>query len=86
VTSGNDERPTAPACDACPLGFLADVLRDAQPEATLHLLAATSELLLALETVVRAAEQRLERQATDAGEAGQADDGKPSRIRHIDIA
>ena len=71
---------TAPACDACPVGFLADVFRDAQPEATVHLLAATRELLLAFETVVRAAEQRLERQAGEATGPGQP------RVRRIDIA
>ena len=72
---------TERACDACPVGFLADVFRDAQPEAAVHLLAATRELLLAFETVVRAAEERLERQANEA-----TTDTKQPRVRRIDVA
>lgn len=82
----DDEETGPPACGACPVGFLADVLRDAQPEATVHLLAATRELLLAFETVVRAAEERLQAQAGDATDADAATDAKPPRVRRIDIA
>lgn len=80
MTPDGDEETSTPACAACPVGFLTEVLRDAQPEATVHLLAATRELLLAFETVVRVAEQRLERQAEGAT------DVKQPRVRRIDIA
>jgi hypothetical protein len=80
VTPDGGDESSTPACAACPVGFLAEVLRDAQPEATVHLLAATRELLLAFETVVRAAEQRLEQQADGAT------DVKQRRVRRIDIA
>jgi hypothetical protein len=83
VTSRDDEETGPPACGECPVGFLADVLRDAQPEATVHLLAATRELLLAFEAVVRTAEERLQAQA---GDADAATDAKPPRVRRIDIA
>jgi hypothetical protein len=80
--TAHDDEPRTPACDACPLGFLAGVVRDAQPEATVHLLAATRELLLALETVVRAAEQQLDQRTEPAGTAPEAQ----PRVRRIDIA
>jgi hypothetical protein len=66
------------------VGVLRDLSREAQPEVTLHLLAAARELLLAMETVVRAAEQTVQRNASQsaAGETPSA----PTRVRRIDIA
>jgi hypothetical protein len=66
------------------VGFLRDLSREAQPEVTLHLLAAARELLLAMETVVRAAEQTVQRNASQPAE-GVTPSG-PTRVRRIDIA
>ena len=55
-----EERVPPADCTSCPVGFLRDLSREAQPEVTLHLLAAARELLLAMETVVRAADGRME--------------------------
>lgn len=80
-TEGEEQFPTA-ACTSCPVGFLRDLSREAQPEVTLHLLAAARELILAMETVVRAAEQTVQRNAGQSGASPTA----PPRVRHIDIA
>ena len=79
-TEAEEQFPTA-ACTSCPVGFLRDLSREAQPEVTLHLLAAARELILAMETVVRAAEQTVQRN----GQSG-ASPTAPPRVRHIDIA
>lgn len=76
-------------CGLCPLGFLREVSREAQPEMTLHLLAAARELLLAMETVVRAAEQTVQRtagQSPDATPPRAASPEPHARVRRIDIA
>jgi hypothetical protein len=79
-----DDEPSGGAeCGSCPLGFLRDLSREAQPEATLHLLAAARELLLAMETVVRAAEVTVQR---NAGQPAERDTSPaPPRVRRIDI-
>jgi hypothetical protein len=78
-----DEETSAPAnCAECPVGFLRDVLSEAHPEATLHLVAAARELVLAFETMLRATEQTLQRETE--GTAGRPE--RPARVRHIDIA
>ena len=89
-----DPSPESPAgaaadCGMCPLGFLRDVSREAQPEVTLHLLAAARELLLAMETVVRAAEQTVQHNAgesPDATSARASGSAPQARVRRIDIA
>jgi hypothetical protein len=79
--AGYDEERSAD-CAGCPVGFLRDVVRDAQPEAALHLVTAARELLLAFETVLRATEQSLQREA----EGNVARRERPARVRRIDIA
>jgi hypothetical protein len=77
------------SCAGCPGAFVRDVLRDAGPEATLHLVTATRELLLAFETVLRAAEQSLQRESAAAAattDAERAPRRPNERVRHIDIA
>jgi hypothetical protein len=69
-------------CADCPVGFLRDVMREAHPEATLHIVAAARELVLAFETMLRATEQTLQRDA----EGAPARPERPARVRHIDIA
>ena len=82
-----EERVPPADCTSCPVGFLRDLSREAQPEVTLHLLAAARELLLAMETVVRAAESTVQRNAdrSDPGGAGSAP-STTARVRRIDIA
>jgi hypothetical protein len=85
--AGPEERVPTADCTSCPVGFLRDLSREAQPEVTLHLLAAARELLLAMETVVRAAESTVQRNAdrSDPGAAGSAP-SPAARVRRIDIA
>ena len=51
-----DQEEVSPVadCAACPVAFLRDVMREAHPEATLHLVAAARDLVLAFETMLRA--------------------------------
>ncbi|MCZ7526232.1 MAG: hypothetical protein M5U14_07560 [Acidimicrobiia bacterium] len=60
--AAGDLAAAAAACTACPVGVILATLRDAQPEATEHLLAAAHELVLAVKTVVGAADRVLEQQ------------------------
>jgi hypothetical protein len=85
--AGPEEGVPTADCTSCPVGFLRDLSREAQPEVTLHLLAAARELLLAMETVVRAAESTVQRNAdrSDPGAAGSAP-ATAARVRRIDIA
>ncbi len=82
--------PAAAECGGCPFGLFRGMSREMQPDVTLHLLAAARELLLAMETVVRAAEQTVQRNAgppAPAAEPGGATASpRPGRVRHIDIA
>jgi hypothetical protein len=72
----------AASCADCPVGFLRDVLREAQPEATLHLVTAARELVLAFDAVLRATEETLQRESQGASTPRR----RPARVRHIDIA
>lgn len=83
---GPDDAPGPPAsCAECPAGFLRDVMREAHPEAALHLVSAARELLLAFETVLRATEQTLQRE-TEGTATRPERPARPTRVRHIDIA
>jgi hypothetical protein len=82
VTGPDDGAEARSACADCPVGFLRDVMHEAHPEATLHLVAAARELVLAFETVLRATEQTLQRDADGAPARRE----RPVRVRHIDIA
>jgi hypothetical protein len=82
--AGRQEAMSASECASCPVAFLRDLGREAQPEVTLHLLAAARELLLAMETVVRAAEATVQRNAGQSREGAAA--STPPRVRRIDIA
>jgi len=80
--SREEEVSPAVDCADCPVGFLREVMREAHPEATLHLVAAARELVLAFETMLRATEKTLQREA----EGTPARPERPARVRHIDIA
>jgi hypothetical protein len=80
--SQDGEEVTAASCAECPVGLLRDVMREAHPEATLHLVAAARELVLAFETVLRATEQTLQRESDGTGTRSE----RPGRVRRIDIA
>src|SRR5947209_6311748 len=88
----HEDEVGAPAaeCGACPFALFRGMSREMQPEVTLHLLAAARELLLAMETVVRAAEQTVQRNAGQPAPAAEPGSAKasprPGRVRHIDIA
>ena len=81
----DDARELPASCAECPVGFLRDVVREAHPEAALHLVSAARELLLAFETVLRATEQTLQRE-TEGTAAHPERPARPTRVRHINIA